>query len=179
MLAMKVMGTEEDKPWWERLCLVCGVNCNPQQGNNTPTPWQKSDHLGSVTHRATVRSLLWDLFCFCCINSFLSYRFPACFKPTLTACSLRGTIIRENYALFTQWLKVSDHWFCLPYPCIIDGISDSQIRKELEHENAVCASKKKKACYSYYTWCSGHIWMENSKIKISLSYIMAFTKINK
>lgn len=36
-----------------------------------------------------------------------------------------------------------------------------------------------KACYSYYTWCSGHIWMENSKITISLSYIMAFTKKNK
>lgn len=48
----------------------------PQQDNNTPMPWQRSDQLGNLTHRATARSLLWDLFSLCCINSSLSYLYP-------------------------------------------------------------------------------------------------------
>lgn len=108
---MKAIETEEDELWWERRYLVCRVSCYPQQGNNTPTPWQRSGQLGNLTHQATVRSLPQDLFCLCCINSFLSYCFPVGCRSALPACSMREAIIRENYAMFTQQPKVSHHWF--------------------------------------------------------------------
>lgn len=121
---------KEDELWWERWYLACRVSCYPQQGNNTPSPWQRSGQLGNLTHRATVRSLPWDLFCLRCINSFLSYRFPVVCRPALTACSLRRTIIRENYAMFTQQPKVSHHWFCFPPPCVTDGMFENQCEEQ-------------------------------------------------
>lgn len=123
----------EEEPWWERWYLFCRASCYPQQAKNTPTPWQRSGQLGNLTHRATVRSLPWDLFCLCCINSFLSYRFPVGCRPALTACSVRGAIIRENYAMFTQQPTVSHHWFCFPPLCV----TDSMFGNRRDHKDAV------------------------------------------
>lgn len=90
---MEARERDQDKPWWKRWCLVYFYM---QQDNNNPTPWQ------NPTHQAIVKSLSWDLFCLYSTNSVLSYRFPVGCRPALTACILRGAIIRENYPLFTQ-----------------------------------------------------------------------------
>lgn len=72
--------------------MVSRVSCYTQQGNNTPTHRQRSGQLGNLTHRATIRSLPRDLFCLCCINCFLSYRFPVGCRPALTACSFKPSL---------------------------------------------------------------------------------------
>lgn len=129
------------------ICFA-GLAATHSRAKNTPTPWQRSGQLGSLTHRATVRSLPWDLFCLCCINSFLSYLLPVGCRPALTACSLRGAIIRENYAMFTQHPKVSHHWFCFPPPVchqqhVWDSVWRAKSYKDLQGFSLCCKIKCK------------------------------------
>lgn len=160
---MKAIETEEDELWWERRYLVCRVSCYPQQGNNTPTPWQRSGQLGNLTHQATVRSLPQDLFCLCCINSFLSYCFPVGCRSALPACSMREAIIRENYAMFTQQPKVSHHWFFFPSLCFANGMFEKWSEK-LDHKNAVCATKwKNKKTKLWWFWALSYKSNTNKK----------------
>lgn len=119
-----------------------------QQGNNNPTPWQGSGQLGNPTHRATVKSLSWDLFCLYCINSVLSYRFPVGCRPALTVCILRGAIIRENYPSFTQHPSIPPPILFSSPMCHWRDVCESMwTTKRWSRMQFVLQNKNTKPCY--------------------------------